>query len=254
LPKVAKELSAREVSRITKPGSHPVGGVPGLILRVSASGARSWVLRIAMGTRVNQKGVEVPRRRDIGLGGYPGVTLAQAREKARDKRELIEQGIDPVEQREANRRALQAAYDNRITFKQAAEQCHTVRSAEFKNAKHAAQWLTTVETYAYPYIGNLPVDAIETHHIEKMLLPIWQGKTETARRVRQRVETIIRWAYTKKKINRQNPARWDENLKELLPNPEKIQKRSHFAALSPKDMPDFMVRLQKKGGMVLICI
>lgn len=249
MPKKAKELSAREVSRITKSGSHAVGGVAGLLLRINQAGARSWVLRVVIGARVNSKGVTVPRRRDIGLGGYPDITLAMARDKARQARELIVEGIDPIEHRRAQQNALQAELDSRLTFQEAAEQCHAVRSAAFKNEKHAAQWLTTIRTYANPHIGHLPVDTIEAHHIEKILKPIWQDKTETAQRVRQRVETIIRWAYTKKGVNLQNPARWDDNLKELLPNPQKIQKRKHFKALAPKDMPEFVTRLRKKGGM-----
>lgn len=249
MPKKAKELSAREVSRIRKPGSHAVGGVSGLILRVSDAGARSWVLRVAMGTRVNGKGLTVPRRRDIGLGGYPDVTLAMARDKAREARGLIERGIDPIEEKKAIKRALQNKLDNYLAFGDAARQCHEIKKAEFTNKKHAAQWITTLERYAFPVLEHLPVEAIETHHVEKLLKPIWHEKTETATRVRRRVEAVLRWAYTKRKIDRQNPARWEGNLKELLPAPAKIQKRRHFTALPYSEMPGFMARLRAKGGI-----
>jgi integrase len=249
MPKKAKELSAREVSRLKKPGSHPVGGVAGLLMRISPAGAKSWVLRVSMGTRVNKAGNTVQRRRDIGLGGYPDVTLAMAREKAREKRELIEQGVDPVEQRAAQRRELQAEQAKRITFSDAAVKYHKMREAEFSNKKHYAQWISTLETYAYPVIGQLTVENIETYHIEKILLPIWETKTETGKKVRGRIEAVIRWAYTRKKIDRQNPARWQGNLKELMPDPNKFHKVKHYPSLHYSALPDFMAKLSKKGGI-----
>lgn len=249
MPRKATELSAREVSRITKSGSHPVGGVAGLLLRVSTSGARSWVLRTTLGTRINQRGQQVPRRRDIGLGGYPDVTLAHAREKARQKRELVDRGIDPVEERKAAKRALQASYVKFLTFSDAAHQCHKVKATEFRNEKHAAQWISTLERYAIPILGNFPVDEIETAHVYKVLEPIWQTKTETATRLRQRIETVLRWAYAKNKISRENPARWADNLQELLPKPSKVHRVQHLAALPYQQLPEFMTALRQRKGV-----
>ncbi|RLA42558.1 MAG: integrase [Gammaproteobacteria bacterium] len=248
MPRKAVELSALAVSRIKKPGSHPVGGVAGLLLRVSNTGARSWVLRITTGTRVNAKGKTVQRRRDIGLGGYPDVTLAQAREKARLKREQVEQGIDPIKERKAARRALQDAQAKYLSFGQAAKQCHKIRAAEFRNEKHAKQWINTLTQHAFPILENIPVDEIETAHVHRVLEPIWSEKTETARRVRQRIEAVLRWAYTKKKISRENPARWNDNLKELLPAPTKIHRVQHHPSLPYPEIAEFLQDLRDRPG------
>jgi hypothetical protein len=164
MPKKARELSAIAVKRLTRPGFHAVGGVAGLLLRISPqseNGASSWVLRVMVGDR----------RRDIGLGGFPDVTLAQAREKARVLREQIRQGIDPVTERKAAKRALIASQARFMTFAEAAKQAHAVKASEFRNAKHAQQWLSVLETYAFPIIGKLSVDQIETAHIHKILEP-----------------------------------------------------------------------------------
>ena len=249
MPRKAIELSALAVSRINKPGSHPVGGVAGLLLRVSKTGARSWVLRITTGTRVNTKGKTVQRRRDVGLGGFPDVTLAQAREKARLKREQVEQGIDPIQERKAARRALQDAQAKYLTFGQAAKQCHKIRAAEFRNEKHAKQWINTLTQHAFPILENLPIDEIETAHVHRVLEPIWSERTETATRVRQRIEAVLRWAYAKKKIARENPARWSDNLKELLPAPNKIHRVEHFKALPYSELPEFLNQLRQHKGM-----
>jgi integrase len=249
MPRKAVELSDLAVRRIKKPGSHPVGGVAGLLLRVSNTEARSWVLRITTGTRINAKGKTVQRRRDIGLGGYPDVTLAQAREKARLKREQVEQGIDPIKERKAARRALQDAQAKYLTFGQAAKQCHKIRAAEFRNEKHAKQWINTLTQHAFPILENIPVDEIETAHVHRVLEPIWSEKTETATRVRQRIEAVLRWAYTKKKISRENPARWNDNLKELLPAPNKIHRVKHHKALPYSELPDFLKKLRIHRGM-----
>lgn len=249
MPRKAVELSAIAVSRIKKTGSHPVGGVAGLLLRVSNTGARSWVLRITTGTRINAKGKTVQRRRDIGLGGYPDVTLAQAREKARLKREQVEQGIDPIKERKAARRALQDAQVKYLAFGQAAKQCHKMKAAELRNEKSAQQWINTLTKYAFPVLENIPVDEIETSHVHSVLEPIWSAKTVTAKRVRQRIEAVLRWAYTKKKISRENPARWNDNLKELLPAPNKIHKVKHLKALPYSQLPDFLDKLRDRKGM-----
>lgn len=239
MPKKAPELSAVEVKRLTRPGFHAVGGVAGLLLRVSPqseSGARSWVLRVMVGKK----------RRDIGLGGFPDVTLAGARDKARAMREQIERGVDPVEERRAARRALIASHARFMTFEQAARQAHAVKSAEFRNAKHAAQWLSVQETYAFPVIGKLSVDQVETAHVHKILEPLWSTKTETASRLRQRMESTFAFAFTKLKIKRDNPAAWGGNLKELLPKPGKLKKGQNHPALPVTEIGAFMAKLREE--------
>ena len=184
MPKKAQELSAVQVKRLTKPGLHAVGGVAGLQLQVKQTGARSWILRAQIGAH----------RRDIGLGGYPDVTLAAARERVREARETIRQGIDPIEERKAARAALIADQARQLTFAEAAVQCHATKTPEFSNAKHASDWSKSITRYADPVIGRLPVAQVELAHVVKVLEPIWTTKTETATRVRQRSESVLAWS------------------------------------------------------------
>lgn len=235
----AKELSALEVNRLAKPGLYFVGGVAGLALQVSPSGARSWILRATVGTR----------RRDIGLGGFPDVTLAGARDAARISRDKIKSGIDPVEEGKAKRNALAAAEASAIIFSDAAAKYIAAHESGWKNAKHAAQWSATLETYAFPTIGKLRVSSIETAHVVEILESIWTTKTETASRLRGRIESVLDWATVRGFRKGENPARWRGHLDKLLPARAKVQKVDHHAALPYSDMGAFMVELAKVEGM-----
>lgn len=239
MPKVAKALSAIEVKRITERGHHAVGGVSGLLLQVSKEGARSWILRTMVGSI----------RRDIGLGSYPEISLAMAREKATEQKELIRQGIDPVEQRKRAKALLIASQAKEITFDQAADRVHANKVLETKNEKHAAQWINTLRTYASPVIGQLHPSEIEVHHIVKILEPIWTTKTETATRVRQRIEAVLAWATVSGFRKGDNPARWGAHLDQILPKPSKVKKVMHHKALPVDQVPDFMPQLRKQNGM-----
>jgi integrase len=239
MPKKAKELSATEVRRLNRPGLHAVGGVSGLLLQVIDSGARSWILRTMVGKK----------RRDIGLGGFPDVSLATAREKARDTKEKIKQGVDPVAERKAVRNKLIAAQGKFITFRDAAIKCHAARAQEFRNAKHARDWLSSLERYAFPIIGDMPLGDVDVPHIKNVLDPIWTTKTETATRVRQRLEAVLSWGTVSKHRTGENPARWEANLKELLPKPSKVIKKSNFRSLPYKQVPAFMTTLRKQDGI-----
>ena len=147
MPKIAKEMSALEVGRLKEPGYHFVGAVTGLILQVSANGGRSWLLRAKVGVR----------RREIGLGSYPSLSLADARARARAIREKIFSGVDPVEERHAAQRALIAEQRKAITFADAARRYIAAHAAGWKNPKHGAQWTATISTFANPVIGELAV-------------------------------------------------------------------------------------------------
>ena len=239
MPKRARELTAIEVKRITSPGMHPVGTPPGLLLQVKDTGSASWILRVMVGNR----------RRHVGLGPYPEVTLATARHKAREAREQIRQGIDPIEARQAARDALIAAAGKRITFDDAAEQFLARKTAEFRNAKHSAQWRATLSTYASPVIGKMPVDAIELPHIIRILEPLWTTRTETATRVRGRIESVLAHATASGFRQGDNPARWRGNLDAVMPKPGKLAKVEHHRALPVAELPAFLVALRQVGGM-----
>ena len=214
MPKKAKELSALEVQRLKTPGLHAVGVVAGLYLQVLPSGARSWVLRVTIGGK----------RRDMGLGGYPGVTLAGARDQARAARETIEQGIDPIATRSTAKSILAATRGSAITFKEAAERFIEAKSGEWKNAKHHQQWTNTLETYADPVIGSMQMRDIALPHIIKILDPIWTTKTETASRVRSRLEAVLDWATVRGYRHGDNPVRWKGHLDKILAKPGKVAK------------------------------
>lgn len=235
----AKELSALEVNRLTAPGLHFVGGVAGLSLQVSASGARSWILRATVGTR----------RRDIGLGGFPDVTLAGAREAARTARALIKEGIDPVDESKAKRSALVASQAAAITFGEAAAKFIGAHESGWKSAKHASQWTSTLETYAFPTIGKIRVSDIETAHVITILEKIWTTKTETASRLRGRIESVLDWSTVRGYRKGENPARWKGHLDMLLPARAKVQKVEHHAALDYREAGAFMAELAKVEGM-----
>lgn len=244
MPKRAKELSAIQVQRLKKPGLHAVGGVSGLYLNVKESGARSWILRCLVGNR----------RRHIGLGAYPDVTLAGAREAARNAREMIREGIDPVVERKRAREALVTEQARRLTFKDAAAGFLKRKETEFRNPKHAAQWRATLETYSFPVIGDLPVDEIELSHVVGVLEPIWTIKTETATRLRGRIESVLAWATVSGFRSGDNPARWRGNLDAVLPKPSKVAPVKHHAAVSIDDVPGLVAEIRKRTGNAARCI
>lgn len=240
MPRKAKELSALEVNRdLTAPGLHFVGGVAGLALQVTDRGARSWVLRVMVGGK----------RRDMGLGGFPDVTLAGAREAARVARDKIKEGIDPIEDAKAKRSALYAARAAAMTFSEAAAAYVAMREPEWKNGKHADQWRNTLATYADPVIGNIFVRDVEQSHVMRVLEPIWLTKTETATRLRGRIENILDWARVRGYRTGENPARWRGHLDKLLAAPGKVQKIEHHPALPFDELGAFMVQLRQQEGM-----
>jgi integrase len=235
----AKELSALEVSRLSKEGNHAVGGVAGLYLYINDTGARSWVLRTMVGDK----------RRHMGLGGFPDVPLAQAKEKARKARDDISNGVDPIAQRKAALSALRAQQATEKTFKEAAQGYLDAHSESWKNPKHAAQWAKTLETYAYPHMEKLLVRDVAQEHVLAVLEPIWKTKNETASRLRGRIESVLDWSTVRKYRSGENPARWKGHLDMLLAAPSKIQKVVHHKALPLNEMSAFMTALRKREGL-----
>lgn len=236
MPRIAKQLSDRAVSAIRTEGRHPVGGVPGLHMRVTETGARGWVLRVTAGDR----------RRDIGLGSYPAVGLAEARQKARELRDALRQGETIAAPAKAARQAVAAASK---TFEQCADAMLRAVSDQWRNPKHRQQWENTLRQYAFPHVGALPVAEIDTPHVLACLEPIWRTKTETATRVRGRIESVLDWATVRKYRHGENPARWKGHLDKLLPAPRKVARVEHHRALHINAMPGFMADLRQREGM-----
>lgn len=239
MPKKAAELGALQVSRLTKPGAHAVGGVAGLKLKINDAGARSWVLRVMVSGK----------RRDMGLGGFPDVTLAQARERARAARDKIHAGEDPIQARQAARSATAAASAKARTFEQCVDAYLKAKSGEWKNAKHRAQWSSTLDLYAMPTIGKMLVQDIDLSHVLTVLEAIWTTKTETASRLRGRIETVLDWATVRGYRKGENPARWRGHLDQLLGRPRKLKAVIHHPALPVDQAGPFLRDLRGVEGM-----
>lgn len=225
-------LTARRVATVTEPGYHADGG--GLYLQVTASGAKSWVYRYRF----------EGRRPEMGLGPLHVVSLAEARVAAEAARKTAQSGQDPL----AGRRSSAIASASIPTFWEAAVAYIEERRAGWSNPKHAGQWTTTLETYAKPIIGSMRVDRIETDHVLAVLRPIWTTKTETASRVRQRMEAVLDATTVQKKRTGENPARWRGHLAMILPKPTAVSKVENFAALPYPELPAFMAALRERHG------
>jgi integrase len=180
------------------------------------------------------------RRRDMGLGPYPEVGLADARDGALENRRLIRKGVDPLAQR--TRTKLR-------TFKETAEALIESKKPGWRNAKHATQWTNTLKTYAYPKLGSMDVKTVDTDAVLDVLRPIWTGKTETASRVRQRIEAVLDYATAIKARTGENPARWKGHLDHLLAKPSKVRTVEHHPALDWREAPAFMTELAKREGI-----
>lgn len=236
------KLSVRWIeSNKREPGYYADGA--GLYLQIKgASGSltRSWIFRY---TRVG-------KTHDIGLGAYLNVSLELARKKATDLRAALGRGEDPLALRVAEKAKAAA----RLTFAQCAEQYIETNRAGWKNPKHADQWKSTLETYAYPAIGKLDVGHVDTPHVLSILSPIWQTKNETASRVRGRIERVLAWATTRKLREGDNPARWTHHLDTILPAPGQVQKKTHHEALPYLEAGEFIQDLRKQVGVTPLAL
>jgi integrase len=172
-----------------------------------------------------------------------------AREGARLAREQIRSGIDPVEERKARREALISAQAVQLSFAEAAHRCHETKAPSFRNKKHCKDWISSLDRYVIPSIGQMPIAAVELPHIVDLLKPIWKEKTETATRVGQRIEAVLSWATVSGYRNGENPARWKGNLEHALPNPSKIRSVNHHPALPWQEVGSFMEQLRARAGV-----
>lgn len=229
--RASKTLSAAMVRTVQEPGKYHDGGGTGLFLRVDPNGSRFWVQRVTIHGK----------RRELGLGSPPLVPLAEARDKATDNKRLVRAGGDPLAEKRATRSTL--------TFAEAVEQYLEGKLAEFRNEKHCKQWQATLDTYAAPKIGRMHVETIEVRDVLRVLEPIWTTKTETASRLRGRIENVLSWATVAGYRTGDNPARWKGNLSEILPKPSKVTKGGNHPALALGDVPKWWRSLAQREGM-----
>ena len=233
------KLTALTAKKLTKPGHHGDGG--GLYLRI-AEGRKSWMFRYKRAGKTHW----------LGLGAFDDFTLAEARDAARECRRQLKENIDPKEARRAAKAAALEAES--ITFKVMAEKYIKAHEAEWRNEKHAAQWSSTLEAYAYPVLGERPVHSVGVNDVLEALEPIWTAKPETASRVRGRIEAVLDYAAARKLRSSENPARWRGNLDHLLPARAKIAAVEHHAALPWADLPGLMERLGGSKGAAALCL
>lgn len=203
----------------------------GLFLRVDNDGRKQWVQRIVISGK----------RREIGLGSYPLVTLAMARDQALTNKRHVHTGVDPL----AEKRKSQMD----TSFASIVEKYLEAKLAEFRSEKHRKQWRATLDTYAVPVIGHLPAQNIQVTDVIAVLKPIWEEKTETASRLRGRIEKVLSWATVNELRSGDNPARWRGNLSEVLPKPNKIATVKHHPALAQQDVGRWWADLARRDGM-----
>jgi hypothetical protein len=228
----AEKLTALRAKGAKAPGLY--GDGKGLCLRVSEGAGKSWVLRYMLNGRA----------REMGIGSYSDYTLSEARERARQYRKLVKEGVDPIEVRRERRGAALAERAKTVTFREAAEAYIKAHQVGWRNPKHAKQWPATLEAYVYPIFGALPVQAVDIGLVMKVLEPIWQAKPETASRVRGRIESVLDWAAARGYRQGENPARWRSHLENLLPKKSKVRRVAHHAALPYAELPGFMAELR----------
>jgi integrase len=230
------KLAAVSVNKLPA-GMHGDGG--NLWLQVTETGARTWLFRFR----------HAGKARAMGLGPTHTVSLAEARVKARECRQLLLEGLDPIETRKAKRVGALLAAAKTMTFQQCAEAYIAAHRAGWRNAKHAAEWPSSLEAYAYPMLGALPVQAVDVGLVMKALEPIWTVKTETASRVRGRIEAVLDWAKTRGyRSGGENPARWRGHLENLLPAKRKVRRVEHHASLPYAELASFMVELRQQDS------
>jgi integrase len=217
------------------PGRHGCGD--GLWLDVG--GGRTWSLRYTLQGKARQ----------MGLGAWPGVTLAEARQRAADARAMVRNGQDPIEVRRDEKTAKAVAQVRQITFAKAAADYIATNRAGWRNLKHATQWDRTIATYVTPVFGNVPVSEVTTDHVLRALKPIWHAKPETAVRVRGRIETVLAAAIALGWCKEPNVARWHNHLQMILPPRSKLAPVEHHASIPWQEMQAFMAALRNQNSV-----
>ena len=233
MAKITKRLTDLTVRKGIEPGSYPDG--EGLYLQIRESGAKDWFYRYQVDGKGKKK----------GLGSYPTISLEAARDAALECRILRKNGIDPINHFKKLEAEQRLEDKKSVTFKECAKAYIEAHQSSWKNEKHRYQWNQSLESYVFPTIGELSVQNVDLGLVLNILEPIWNLKTETASRIRQRIEVILDWARVRQYREGENPARWRGHLDKLLPSPKKIQKVKHQPAMDYRDLPAFYLELRK---------
>jgi integrase len=236
------KLTPAKVKHASKRGLYGDGG--GLWLHIGPTGGKSWLYRYMLRGKA----------REMGLGPLHTIGLADARERATAARKMCLDGIDPLDVRNADKAQHAAKVAAAVTFRRAAEAYIGAHRAGWRNAEHSRQWPATLEAHVYPVVGNLSVAAISTAHVTNILTPIWNGKTETAARVRGRIELVLDYAKVHGWRTGENPARWKGHLENVLPARGKVQAVRHLPALPWREVGAFMAELNKQRGIVALAL
>jgi integrase len=237
MPTMTAPKTDRWVTTLTKEGVFAVGGIHGLVIRVRGK-SKQWFLRY----RLNGK------RRDLSLGPYPEITLGEARMLALVERKKIGDGIDPLAEKAHHKARIG------ITFEEASRQVIEAKRPEWKNAKHGAQWESTLAQYAFPVIGKMDLKEIDTPHILEILNGIWATKNETAARLRGRIEAVLSWGIARKYRDEPNPARWTGHLATMLAKPSKVQTVEHHKALPYDQIHGFIQKLHQRESISALAL
>jgi integrase len=242
--KMPTNLDYRTTLNLKKHGRYTDSLVKGLQLLYKPSDTKYWLLRFAFNGK----------RHELGIGPFPDILPKEARQIAQEARTLIAKGENPLTSRHAQKAQRKASESKKITFRDFAQTCIEDKKSEWSSDKHAAQWAYTLEKFAFPVIGDMALDEIDTDDILKILTPIWKSKTETASRLRGRLEWILAAACTRKLRDGMNPALWRGHLQTILPAPKKMVEVRHHPALAYRALPEFLIHLRNTDGIAALAL
>jgi integrase len=238
MARTINRISATKLAALKSPGYYADGG--NLYHRIAPGGSRGWIFRFA----------KHGRTRDMGMGPYPEISLATARKRAFELRQLVADDIDPIKKRQAERDAARVEDAKTITFDDCAKAYIAAHEAEWRSATHRQQWANTLAQHVSPVIGRLPVRAIDDGLVLRVLErnDFWSARTETASRVRGRIEAVLDWARVRGYRTGENPARWRGHLEHQLASKTKSRQVKHYAALPYAQVGKFMQAVGKRSS------
>lgn len=237
-------LDYRTTLNLKKAGRYTDSYIKGLQLLLKPSGAKYWLLRFAFNGK----------RHELGIGPFPDLLPKEARQIAQEARSLIAKGENPLTIKLTQKSQRKALEIKKTTFRDFALSCIEGKQSEWSSSKHAAQWTYSLEKFAFPIIGDMALDDIDTDDILKILTPIWKSKTETASRLRGRLEWILAAACTRKLREGINPALWRGHLQTILPAPHKMVEVRHHPALAYRALPEFLAHLRKMDSVAALAL